>query len=302
MSRQSTINAAGRWYKGNTHAHTNISDAVLPPDKLVGIYKALGYDFTAITDHRIYGIHAELTTADFLVLPGVELDVRPSAAEGLAHHVVGLGLPGINHLAHGQRIEYPADASVSQIIDLLTSLGHLCIYAHPGWSHTRHESLDQLQGFSGLEIYNHACEVGSACGLSESHYDRLLWQGRKFWCVASDDTHQQRVDYGGGFIMVKAPELTQAAIIQALLAGSFYASQGPLIEDYYREGDQVHIRCSPSRLIGFQNDINAGFALNDDAARLTEGVYALRGTESYVRALCIDAAGNRAWTQPIWLA
>ena len=302
MSRQSTITPDGRWYKGNTHAHTNLSDGALTPGELVDRYKAMGYDFTAITDHRTYGIHQDLSDADFLVLPGVELDCGAAAGAGFCHHVVGLGLPGANDLVHGQKIIYPDNTTVEALIELLTRHGNLCLYAHPAWSHVRHEVLDTVEGFVGLEVYNNVCEVCCACGFSESYYDRLLWQGRRIWCLASDDTHQHMRDYGGGFIMVKAAELTHQSIVQALLAGSFYASQGPLIEDFHVEDNQAYLQCSPCRSIGFQNDNNPGDALIDDAAGLTSGTCQLTGREHYIRAICTDAAGKRAWTQPVWLS
>ena len=301
MSRQSTIKPDGQWFKGNTHAHTNISDGSLSPADLVDRYVSMGYDFTAITDHRTYGVHSSLTTAGFLVLPGVELDVRAASGRGFCHHVVGLGLPGKNSLKHGQRIEYPDDLPATDLVALLTRQGNLCIYAHPAWSHVRHEVMDEIEGFIGMEIYNNTCEVGAGCGYSDSWYDRMLWQGRKIWCIASDDTHQHAVDYGGGFIMVQAAALTQEAIMASLQAGSFYASQGPLIQDFYVEDGQVHLLCSPCRSIGFQNDSNPGTAENDEAGSLTSAVYKLTGREHYIRAFCTDWAGKKAWTQPIWL-
>ena len=41
------------WYKGNTHMHTTISDGRLAPEDAIELYRAKGYDFLAITDHRI---------------------------------------------------------------------------------------------------------------------------------------------------------------------------------------------------------------------------------------------------------
>lgn len=276
MSRQSTIHPEGLWYKGNTHAHTSLSDAKLSPQELVGCYRKLGYDFTALTDHRVYGIHENLCSKRFLVLPGVELDVQVSGPEAFCHHVVGLGIPGKNRFSHGEHIEYPLDAPVQNIISLLRENGNLCLYAHPGWSHVWHEILDGIEGLVGIEVYNHCCEVGNSAGHSESWYDRLLWQGRRLWCVAcDDDTHQ---------------------------SGSFYASMGPLIEDFYIEDGYAWLKCSPCHSIGFLADTIFGSAVNGDSGLLTEGRYKLNGNESYVRAVCKDTKGMPAWSQPIFIA
>ncbi|TVQ39486.1 MAG: PHP domain-containing protein [Spirochaetaceae bacterium] len=301
MQTKSAFRDEGRWYKGNTHAHTNLSDGVLSPQQLVELYRTLGYDFCAITDHRIYGVHAELSSAGFLVLPGVELDVGVEGGAALCHHVVGLAIPGRNSCVHGQRFEYEQHAGVQQIISLLQQRGNLCIYAHPSWSHVEHQLIDELDGIAALEIYNHECEVCAVSGYAESHYDRLLWRGRRAWCIASDDSHQHQPDYGGGFLMVKAAELTQAAIIDALLEGSFYASQGPQIHSFRVENNSALLSCSPCRTIGFLSDSRPGRAITREQAEVSRASYPIDGSETYVRAVCIDHSGRRAWTQPIWL-
>jgi len=44
--------AEGRWYKGNTHAHSFWSDGDDFPEMIVDWYKSHGYDFLAISDHN----------------------------------------------------------------------------------------------------------------------------------------------------------------------------------------------------------------------------------------------------------
>jgi hypothetical protein len=301
MSRQSTIRTEGQWYKGNTHAHTNISDGMVTPENLVGQYKALGYDFTAITDHRVYGIHPELSSPEFLVLPGVELDVPVKGDEAFCHHIVGLGLPDKNNLKHGERITYDPVTNVRQLTAYLQANGNICLYAHPYWSHVYQEELLEVPGLIGMEIYNHTCEVSAFCGFSDTWYDRLLWNGRRVWCLASDDTHQRWPDIGGGFIRVKADDLTHEAIISSILAGSFHASEGPLIDQFFIENGKAHIVCSPCCHIGLQTNSYPGAAILDPSGNLTEGSFVLKGSEKYVRIVCKDEKGKKAWSQPIWL-
>ena len=40
------------FFKGNLHCHTTESDGKLSPDEVVALYRDLGYDFLALTDHR----------------------------------------------------------------------------------------------------------------------------------------------------------------------------------------------------------------------------------------------------------
>ncbi|MBP8989202.1 MAG: CehA/McbA family metallohydrolase [Clostridia bacterium] len=301
MSGRSTIKSDGIWYKGNIHAHTRISDGTLSPEALARAYQEQGYDFIAITDHRVYGRHETLCRDDFIVLPGVELDVLVQEKNALCHHIIGLGLPGKNKLSHGQSIFYDTDTSVDQLIAYLKSNGNICIYAHPNWSHVFPERLAGMDGLLGLEIFNYACEVHAATGFSDAWYDRLLWDGQKLFCVASDDTHHDQTDIGGGFIFVKANELSHQAIMDSIVAGCFHASEGPLIDLFYVEDEKAFVSCSPCRSIGLLSNSYPGMAINDETGNLTEGFFTLKGHERYVRAVCTDSNGRRAWSQPIWL-
>ncbi len=58
-------------------------------------------------------------------------------------------------------------------------------------------------------------------------------KGNRLFCVAADDNHNALCPFGdplcdsfGGFVMVKAEELTYDAVIKALLHGDFYSSIG----------------------------------------------------------------------------
>jgi hypothetical protein len=64
--------------RGNLHAHTTFSDGVLPPERLVAEYEALGYDFLAITDHddligEAYWRALDRLAPRLLLFRGVEL-------------------------------------------------------------------------------------------------------------------------------------------------------------------------------------------------------------------------------------
>ena len=41
----------GRFWRGNLHAHSNLSDGALNPVDVVEAYKRAGYDFLQISDH-----------------------------------------------------------------------------------------------------------------------------------------------------------------------------------------------------------------------------------------------------------
>ncbi|HEY5471918.1 MAG TPA: hypothetical protein VIK32_01870, partial [Candidatus Limnocylindrales bacterium] len=65
----------GKWFRGCLHVHTTESDGGMPPDRLLAHYRMGGYDFVALTDHEMITDRTTASRPDFLVLPGIELDV-----------------------------------------------------------------------------------------------------------------------------------------------------------------------------------------------------------------------------------
>jgi hypothetical protein len=69
-----------RPYKGDLHMHTCLSDGVDAPSFLVAAARAVGLDFAAITDHRVYGGSLEGIAAarthdlDIVMIPGEEIN------------------------------------------------------------------------------------------------------------------------------------------------------------------------------------------------------------------------------------
>ena len=286
---------AGNWFKGQLHVHSTASDGELTPDQVVDWYRARGYHFLALTDH---GVLAEARTVadDFITLSGIELDgVDPQ--RGL-YHLVGLGLdrpPGV-----GSRESIP----VQKAIRRLRAAGGLVLIAHPYWSGQMSKDLLEQHGCCGLEVYNGGCEVDNARGFSTVHWDDLLAVGRRLWGVAVDDAHWRDGDHdaGLGWVWVKAAALTQAAILDALHSGHFYASSGPEIHNLWWEGNHVHVRCSPAVAIDFVgNGPLSRRIVAPSGGMLTGARYQVRDGQDYVRVACLDHGGHWAWTNPVFL-
>ena len=51
MTDLAPFSFSGRFWRGNLHTHSNLSDGRLPPDKVVEAYKDAGYDFMMLSDH-----------------------------------------------------------------------------------------------------------------------------------------------------------------------------------------------------------------------------------------------------------
>jgi hypothetical protein len=102
--------------------------------------------------------------------------------------------------------------------------------------------------------------------------------------------------------MIKAPELTYRAIARSLLAGDFYASQGPEIRELWVEDGRIWIRCSEARKIDCSFDIRwAQSARSKEGEPLTEASFPLPKDAAYVRLTVTDKNGNHANTNAYWL-
>ena len=238
--RIDAFSQSGQWFKGNTHAHTSVSDGKLAPEQLINEYKKAGYNFLAITDHEIYSDYTQYDTDSFIMMPGVELMLWQGDRKiAFTTHLVGLGIPGKNKFKHAQKLEYNNTTPTRELIDFLHDNGNFVILAHPYWSGTRLEHFNEYsQGIDAMEIYNNVCNLAYGTGYSEAFFDTAIWADRHIFCVASDDTHQTvsaKNDFCGGFIMVKASCLDRSSIYEAISQGNFYASTGPLIDEFYVE-------------------------------------------------------------------
>lgn len=69
------------WYKGNTHAHTTMSDGNASPEFVVKWYHDEGYNFLVVTDHNKF-VHPnsirmpEPLRKDFILISGEEVTVE----------------------------------------------------------------------------------------------------------------------------------------------------------------------------------------------------------------------------------
>ena len=91
-------------------------------------------------------------------------------------------------------------------------------------------------------------------------------------------------------------------MLDALKAGYFYSSTGPELRDVRVEGGRIKVECSPARAIVVTGRGARGVRLNvpSGAESADLPLDKFEGT-GYCRVTVVDAAGRRAWTNPIWL-
>src|SRR6185437_3240666 len=299
----------GRFWRGNLHTHSTHSDGLLPPEQVVEAYKRAGYDFLALSDHFLgrYDWPIADTRAfranNFTTLIGAELHAMGTEV-GELWHILAVGLP----------LGFPAaraDETGVALAQRARAAGAFVAVAHPAWSQLAIGDGRSLAAAHAVEIYNHSCAVETDRGDGFYLLDQLCNEGRRLTAIATDDAHFRNGDHDafGGFVEVKAESLEPEALLAALKAGQFYASQGPRLIDVEVRRKEVTVVCSPvnsialvtgtSRAISRIGRQLTGATLEVEEA--TRQAWVDPGAIPWFRVVVIDAAGRRAWTNPIWV-
>ena len=116
------LGGAGNWYKGNLHMHTTVSDGTLSPEEAVARYRAAGYDFVALTDHRT--VNPPWEDEDFLILSGAEYDTGDPVGDMPLFHILGIGMMDTPDLYYSHsRYARSAWPSAQEIISAIRHVG-----------------------------------------------------------------------------------------------------------------------------------------------------------------------------------
>ena len=299
----------GRWFKGNTHAHTTESDGDSPPEIVARWYKEHGYDFLVLSDHNVFtdpATLAHLVDSTFLLVPGEEVS---SSFEDAPVHVNGLNIPGVIEARTAATLVATIQANVDAVRDV-EGVPHI---NHPNfrWSFGA-EELAQIERDRLFEIWNgHPTvhnEGGGGAPSVEEIWDILLTGGKRIYGIAVDDAHHfqgefapDRVNPGRGWVAVRAPALDARALMEALEAGSFYASTGVELADVVVTDRRLEVHIAPRGDFRYGTTfIGAGGAVLAETFD-NPAIYELRGDESYVRAKVRDSMGYVAWIQPTFV-
>ncbi len=119
--------------------------------------------------------------------------------------------------------------------------------------------------------------------------------------IATDDAHFSEPDHFGGWVMVKSDENEPEALLRALKAGNFYSTQGPELRDVRIEGGKVIVECSAASSVVAIGWGTGAKAVHGHSMTRAEVPLERLLNSPWVRVAVIDAAGKRAWSNPIWL-
>ncbi|MBR4910157.1 MAG: CehA/McbA family metallohydrolase [Clostridia bacterium] len=309
MIRQQAFIDKKRMLKGGLHCHTTRSDGELSPEETIRLHKQKGYDFLALTDHRLYNYKNFAPEVDITIIPGMEYNNHQ--VEGISgirtFHSVCLGPEKESGNLYGQDEYYPSVRADTQeeyqaTLDTIHKKGNITIYCHPEWSATAVAHFGKLEGNFAVEIYNTGCDFNNDMDYDAPYWDQLLGMGKRIYGVAVDDAHAKR-EYCNGYVMVNA-ENNVNDIIAALKEGKFYSSCGPEIYDFYVDGDKAVVECSPAAKIRLHSERHPTTVIRDSEGKLTRAEFDLTknfAPYDYVRVSVGDSEGRLAWTNPIFL-
>ncbi len=296
MQTDPTFAASGRFLRGNIHTHSNVSDARLDPEEVCTLYREGGYDFVALTDHFLakFGFPIVDTRPfrrpGFTTLLGAEVHA-PATSLGETWHILAVGLP-LDFTPTG------AEETGAALAARCVAAGAFVAIAHPGWYALSVADAQTLEGAHAVEIYNHTTHLRTDRGDGSHLADQLLAEGRRISLIAVDDAHFHCPDWFGGWVMVKAAANEPDALLAALKAGRFYATQGPRIEGILWGEDSVEVHCSPATsVMVLGRGSRAAQSVAPAQTRATLPLTRLRGS-GFARVVVADAEGRRAWSNP----
>lgn len=335
--KKNLFSDGARFYKVNLHCHTTLSDGTVTPEETKEIYKSLGYDAVAFTDHRWTFDVSYLNDDDFLAIRAYEYDIQD------AHKRIYKDYVSPFHTIHVHMNFFPKDPKNNKVvcmspekvptqfadkldkldelgidivggatfkseftIDCLNKIiktakenGYIVVLNHPNWSINDYSIYSNLKGLDGLEMINGAMHYDAHMNYVPHVYEEMERAGMRLIITAGDDNHH-KFEIGHAWTMVKANELTQEAIIENVANGNCYVSEGPDINELYLDDDgYIVIRTSKAKGI-YMNTIGrrAAHALAlNDGEYVTEGRFKVLAEDGFVRFTVVDERGKHAATR-----
>jgi len=307
MKLKNPFTERGNWYKANLHAHTTNSDGQMTPSEAARAYRQAGYDILALTDHEVTNDVSDLSRRNFLVINGAEYECNCPVSNRF-HHIVAIGLPR-GFLLEDKKttkitIATLRSRNVQKCINKINRAGGVVFLAHPFWSGHRYEMYQRLRGIVGVEVYNSTTDRRGRSD-NEVHWTDMLDAGWVIPALAVDDSHTTGEDLFQGWVNLRMKALTQRHLIEALRTGCYYSTTGPRVIDFHVRGGIAEITCSPAAaiyFIGSMKRIASGARRRAGKGKFIRKFSCPVNRDwQYVRAVVVDHAGRKAWTNPITL-
>ena len=331
---QYLLSKNGKFYKTCLHSHTTDSDGKLSPKEKKDMYKSHGYSVLALTDHELMVDHRELNDEDFLILQGYEFAINKGSPyiystdchlnifptdenefrmicynpSSIYYPDSRRFIPELKYIGTPDFKKEYSEKCFQEVIKTAKENNMLVMFNHPTGSLQNHNDMYMFDGVWGLEVYNNGFNSKARMEYDTCFYDYMLRRGNKLFCIAADDSHgslpPENVysDNCGGWVMVKADELSYKSIMNSLKSGNFYASTGPEIKELYLEDDILHIKTSAVKRI----NVNTAYRMcegkcAEKGKTIAEAEFQIKDDWKYIRIEITDVEGYKAFSNAYFL-
>ncbi|MDT8719066.1 CehA/McbA family metallohydrolase [Clostridium sp. 19966] len=248
-----------KWYKGDFHTHTTLSDGKMTVKERTENAVALGLDFFVTTEHNVMPCH--WTKENILVIPGMEI-TSPSS------HFNAIGLKQwIDLRANSKDGGMMTEEGMNRLLVEAEEKGALRSINHPElypWQWLYEETL--IENIDTIEIINDPTYQQNREATEKAlRLWTLLWMdGRKIWGIGGSDSHLLPTEtykdsakpslIGDPGTYVLAEGLSAAEIIEGVSLGRVYVSRDTEMS--------VKIKCNAQEYY-LGSDLSEQFASED---------------------------------------
>ncbi|MCD9023958.1 CehA/McbA family metallohydrolase [Cohnella silvisoli] len=228
-------NQAKKWYKGDFHTHTILSDGKLTPEEGMRQAEKMGLDFFVATDHNL--IPTVWPEGYPLVIPGMEI----TSSKG---HFNALGLKKwVDWRQSGEDGGMESEEGMNRVLEDTAKAGALRSINHPmlaPWDWLFKET--KLANIDTMEIWNDPTFPGNPQATEKA---LILWnalwnEGYRIPGIGGSDSHNLPTEsyedngppslIGEPATYVLSDGLSAGEILKAVKRGNVYVTRGPVLD------------------------------------------------------------------------
>ncbi len=327
MAKHYILSEKGNDYKANLHCHTTISDGQMTPEEVKEYYMAHGYSIVAYSDHDLFVPHPELCDENFCALNAYEMEfydyettedfniMRTTHINMIAldpkleiqpffhrkRYFAGNGVHNKHLIKFDEsQPDFVRDYTpecVNMVMRECKRLGFFVIYNHPRWSLENYPIYSKYDEMNALEMMNGGSIVEGYIEHNYQIYDDLLMQGKKLFAIAGDDNHSKH-DALVCWTMIRADDLSYESVAKALKNGNCYATNGPLIKEFYEEDGKLFVKTSDAKFITFSTNCRHAKNVFVEGGTVNSAEFELNEYDKYVRVTIVAPDGTVAFSSP----
>lgn len=215
------------WYRGDLHVHTVHSDGSQTQADVLGYAKAAGLDFIGTSEHNTSSATetwGRYVPEDFLVIAGEEVTTR-------AGHWLATGIPNGTWIDWRYR---PEDGRLARFTQKVRDAGGFATACHPMFpvDSIRWDFDPEFAEMDAIEVWNGPWSGTTMLPNNDAvkRWHALLTAGIIKVAVGNSDTHRQSNAIGVPQTVVRAEELSAAAIVAGYRAGRCWIAESSAIE------------------------------------------------------------------------